>query len=189
MPGTGDEDESDIAPLCWTLQFAGKMDTCKHIMTTHHNNSASYEVLSNASLYFQSFYLCYLFSQFPFSSMRIQWWCSDIWTRKPMTDAPVSSLTLRSNQEHSRRDQTAVIPDDWLQMWSDLRVFLPCTLASIRDNVRNSKSHVFCVPQSSTFSQKNLCLAALLWSEPRGENKSLLVKWKYINNDDTKDGH
>lgn len=53
----------------------------------------------------------------------------------------------------------AVIPDDWFWMWSDLRVSLACTLASVRENVRNSKLHVSCVPESSTFSQKNLCPA------------------------------
>lgn len=35
----------------------------------------------------------------------------------------------------------AVIPDDWFWMWSDLRVSLPGPLASIRENVRNSKPH------------------------------------------------
>lgn len=114
--------------------------------------------------------------------MCIQWWCSDIWTRKPMTDAPVSLLIFSSNQAHSRRDQMAVLPDDWFWMWSDLRVSLSCTSASIRENMRNSKLHVSCVPEPSAFSQKNLRLATHSLEGAKGEKtkRSLHVKWKKL---------
>lgn len=142
-------------------------------------------------LFLQSFCLHYLFSRCSFSSMCIQWWCSDIWTRKPMTDAPASLLILSSNQAHGRRDQRVVIPDDWGWMRSDLRVSLACTSASVRKNVRNGKLHMSRVPQSSTFSQKNLCPAtySLEWAKGEKTKKISACQMKEIDSENTEDEH
>lgn len=85
----------------------------------------------------------------------------------------------------------AVLPDDWLWMWSDLRVSLSCTLASIRENMRNSKLHVSCVPEPSTFSQKNLRLAthSLEWAKGEKNKKIFACQMKEIDSEDTEDEH
>lgn len=83
-------------------------------MTGDHNNRALYKVLLEHFSVLPSPFVCTIFISKLYFLLCIQGWCADIWTRKPMTDAPL--LMLNSNQEISGTDQTVVIPREWFGM-------------------------------------------------------------------------
>ena len=131
----------------------------------------------NTSLYFQPFCLHYFYFQNLHFLLCIQGWCPDIWTRKPMTDAPL--LMLSSNQASSKTDQMVGIPKEWLGMWSDLRVSHLAPWPASGWMWGDRKLSVQRVRVINIFSEEPLLATHCLgWT--KGKTRSFHIKWKKL---------
>ena len=148
-------------------------------MTTHPNNRAPRKGLLKHSSILLALCLHYLFSQLTFSSVCTQWWCSDIWTRKPMTDAPVSSLTLSSNQAAAAgiRWRSPLMTGFGCGQTSG---FLSLYLSQHQGECEETANCMCPVCQSHQhFLRRTFAQPLALWGGPR-KKRSLHIKWKKL---------